>query len=88
MPEQIEGQYASFEFKDLCEKVSEDRSQHVAKLFSPPSFRQALGPADFLSITSSYPTVIIRNIPQLKLTAKNEARRFITFLDAACERTL
>ena len=46
---------------------------------------KALGPADFLTITSSYPTIIIDQIPQLKLTAKNEARRFITFLDAAYE---
>jgi len=65
VPEQVEGQYAKFAFKDLCEK--------------------ALGPADFLSITSSYPTIIITDIPQLKLTQKNEARRFITFLDAAYE---
>lgn len=46
---------------------------------------QALGPADYLSITSHYPTIVISDIPQLKLTAKNEARRFITFLDAAYE---
>lgn len=38
-----------------------------------------------MTITSHYPTIIISDIPQLKLTAKNEARRFITFLDAAYE---
>jgi protein AFG1 len=46
---------------------------------------RALGPADYLSLTSQYPTIIIDKIPQLKLSAKNEARRFITFLDAAYE---
>ena len=49
---------------------------------------QALGPADFLTLTSNFHTIVITDIPQLKLTAKNEARRFITFLDAACERVI
>lgn len=38
-----------------------------------------------MTITSHYPTIAISDIPQLKLTSKNEARRFITFLDAAYE---
>ena len=57
----------------------------VARLRFGDLCHKELGPADFLTITSTYPTIIIEDIPQLKLNAKNEARRFITFLDAACE---
>ena len=57
----------------------------VARLSFADLCEKALGPADYLTITSSYPTIFIDHIPQLKLSAKNEARRFISFLDAAYE---
>jgi peroxisome-assembly ATPase len=44
-----------------------------------------LGPADYLTIASSFSTIIIDNVPILTLTMKNEARRFITLLDALYE---
>ena len=44
-----------------------------------------LGPADYLTIASTFPAVIIDNVPVLTLTKKNEARRFITLLDALYE---
>lgn len=60
-------------------------NQQVARFSFADLCQKELGPADYLTITSTYPTVIVDNIPQLKLNAKNEARRFITFIDAACE---
>jgi peroxisome-assembly ATPase len=44
-----------------------------------------LGPADYLTIASTFPILIIDNVPVLTLTKKNEARRFITLLDALYE---
>ncbi|ATY61950.1 mitochondrial ATPase (Afg1) [Cordyceps militaris] len=43
------------------------------------------GPADYITMASSYHTFIIDNVPALSILQKNEARRFITFLDALYE---
>ncbi|KAF2441606.1 hypothetical protein P171DRAFT_74866 [Karstenula rhodostoma CBS 690.94] len=45
----------------------------------------SLGPADFITLASTYPTIIITSVPILTLLQKNEARRFITLLDAMYE---
>ncbi|KAF2431916.1 hypothetical protein EJ08DRAFT_169104 [Tothia fuscella] len=44
-----------------------------------------LGPADYISLSSTYHTIIITDIPILTSLLKNEARRFITLLDALYE---
>jgi peroxisome-assembly ATPase len=44
-----------------------------------------LGPADYITIASTFPIIIIDNVPILTLIKKNEARRFITLLDALYE---
>jgi len=44
-----------------------------------------LGPADYVSICSTFHTLILTDIPVLTLQQKNEARRFITLLDALYE---
>ncbi|TLD22503.1 hypothetical protein E2P81_ATG07696 [Venturia nashicola] len=44
-----------------------------------------LGPADYISLSSTYHTFIISDIPILTSLLKNEARRFITLLDALYE---
>lgn len=44
-----------------------------------------LGPADYISISSRYHTVIIDKIPILTLQKKNEARRLISLIDALYE---
>ena len=46
---------------------------------------QLLGPADYIKICNSFKTVFVDNIPRLTMNQKNEARRFITFIDAAYE---
>lgn len=46
---------------------------------------ESFGPADYITMASSYHTFIIDNIPVLTLSLKNEARRFITLLDALYE---
>ncbi|KAG9234384.1 AFG1-like ATPase-domain-containing protein [Amylocarpus encephaloides] len=44
-----------------------------------------LGPADFISLASTFHTFILDQVPTLHLSQKNEARRFITLLDALYE---
>lgn len=44
-----------------------------------------LGPADYISLASTFHTFILTEIPILTLLQKNEARRFITLLDALYE---
>ncbi|KAL2115449.1 hypothetical protein VTJ04DRAFT_9704 [Mycothermus thermophilus] len=44
-----------------------------------------LGPADYVTLASNYHTFIIDRVPVLTLSMKNEARRFITLLDALYE---
>ncbi|KAI9335009.1 AFG1-like ATPase-domain-containing protein, partial [Zopfochytrium polystomum] len=44
-----------------------------------------MGPADYLELCRRYHTIVLQSIPSLGLAQKNEARRFITFIDAAYE---
>ena len=44
-----------------------------------------LGPADYTTLASTYHTLILTEVPILTLVQKNEARRFITLLDALYE---
>lgn len=46
---------------------------------------EPLASADYISLASRYHTFIIDNVPALKITQKNEARRLITLLDALYE---
>jgi len=44
-----------------------------------------MGPADYLSICNSFPTIFISDIPALSIRDKNEAKRLLSFIDAAYE---
>ncbi|KAF1960235.1 hypothetical protein CC80DRAFT_523372 [Byssothecium circinans] len=44
-----------------------------------------LGPADYITLASTYHTICITDVPILGFLQKNEARRFITLLDAMYE---
>lgn len=43
------------------------------------------GPADYITLASTYHTLILSDVPVLTMLLKNEARRFITLLDALYE---
>lgn len=43
------------------------------------------GPADYITLASNFHTLILDSVPVLTLSQKNEARRFITLLDALYE---
>jgi cell division protein ZapE len=46
---------------------------------------QPLGAADYLALTERYHTLILADVPQLTPDRRNEARRFITLVDALYE---
>ncbi|KAK7473136.1 hypothetical protein VKT23_001237 [Stygiomarasmius scandens] len=46
---------------------------------------EELGPADYLTLASTFHTMILDEIPVLKLTDKDKARRFISLIDALYE---
>lgn len=46
---------------------------------------KALGPADYLRIAHHYHTVMIDNIPTLTSAERNQAKRFVTLIDALYE---
>ena len=45
----------------------------------------SLGPADYITLASKFHTLILTDVPILTFLKKNEARRFITLLDALYE---
>ncbi|KAJ4294258.1 hypothetical protein N0V90_007948 [Kalmusia sp. IMI 367209] len=45
----------------------------------------SLGPADYITLASTYHTLVLTSVPVLTHLQKNEARRFITLLDALYE---
>lgn len=47
--------------------------------------QQPLGPADYLAICNNFEFIFVDNIPKMKIDQKNEARRFLSFIDAAYE---
>ncbi|HSA80749.1 MAG TPA: cell division protein ZapE [Geminicoccaceae bacterium] len=47
---------------------------------------QPLGPADYLALTVRYHTVVLSGLPRLTPDRRNEARRFITLVDALYDR--
>ncbi|KAF9816748.1 hypothetical protein IEO21_03910 [Rhodonia placenta] len=46
---------------------------------------ESLGPADYITLASTFRTVAITSIPILRMSAKNQARRFISLIDALYE---
>jgi predicted ATPase len=66
-------------FAQLCEEV-----RRAEALPSPLGSPQALGPADYISLASTFSTFFIDAVPTLFLRNKNEARRLINLIDALC----
>jgi len=46
---------------------------------------QPLGPADYLRLAQSFQTLILENVPQMSPDNQNEAKRFVTLIDALYE---
>ncbi|KZF25607.1 hypothetical protein L228DRAFT_244477 [Xylona heveae TC161] len=62
------------------------RTYNGIALFDFPELcSAALGPADYITLASTYHTFILTDVPLLTLSLCNEARRLITLLDALYE---
>lgn len=78
------GQVLDSSFDELCDRVSIcfDFLQNFKYLkFLKSLGFQALGASDYLQISQYFHTVLIRDVPQLNLDTKSQARRFITLID-------
>ena len=61
---------------------------HAARFEFPDLCVRPLGAADYLAITEAYYSVFLENVPQLSPGLRNEARRFMTLIDAFYERKI
>ena len=57
----------------------------VARLHFSDLCETAMGAEDYLAIAQLYHTVIIADVPQLSAEKRNEAKRFVTLIDALYE---
>lgn len=62
------------------------RQQHGVSYWTFPELCENFyGPADYITLASTFHTLVLDEVPILTLSQKNEARRFITLLDALYE---
>ncbi|OAA33794.1 mitochondrial ATPase (Afg1) [Moelleriella libera RCEF 2490] len=66
-------------------QISIPRHSNGTVLWHFSQLVDSFGPADYITLASSFHTFIIDDVPVLTVLQKNEARRFITFLDALYE---
>ena len=65
--------------------VSVASENRVARFTFNELFLAPLGPADYITICNHFHTVFVEDVPQMSIYQKNEARRFLSFVDAAYE---
>ncbi|MEP6344025.1 MAG: cell division protein ZapE [Maricaulaceae bacterium] len=46
---------------------------------------EPLGPADYLRLSQAFQTIILENVPKMDKSMRNEAKRFVTLIDALYE---
>jgi cell division protein ZapE len=46
---------------------------------------EPLGPADYLRLAQAFQTLVLENVPQMGPDMRNEAKRFVTLIDALYE---
>lgn len=66
-------------------EVKIPRQYEGVSLWNFEELVHAFGPADYITLASNFHTFIIDKVPVLPVSMKNEARRFITLLDALYE---
>jgi protein AFG1 len=62
----------------------ENRSE-VSKLFADLC-NKPLSAADYIEVTNTFKTVFVEDVPRMGLGERDQARRFITFIDGESRR--
>ncbi|KAK1921004.1 putative ATPase [Papiliotrema laurentii] len=62
-----------------------ESSGSVARFTFADLCNKPLSAADYLEVTSTFGTVFVEDIPRMGLSERDQARRFITFIDACYE---
>ena len=60
-------------------------ARRMARFSFADLFEKPLGPADYLRIADVFQAVFVDRVPSMGPERRNEARRFITFVDALYE---
>ena len=63
-----------------------EQARGVARFSFEQLCVDSLGPQDFLAIADNFHAIVLKGIPQLTPDARNEAKRFVTLIDALYER--
>jgi len=63
-----------------------EQARGVARFTFDALCRTAMGPQDYLAIADRYHAVIVSGIPCMRPEHRNEARRFVTLIDALYDR--
>jgi len=73
-------------FQVYGRKVAVPKHLHGVTFWTFPELcGGAFGPADYITLASTFHTLVLEDVPVLTILQKNEARRFITLLDALYE---
>ena len=68
--------------------VIPEQARGVARFTFDGLCRAALGPQDYLAIADRYHAIVVSGIPRLRPENRNEAKRFVTLIDALYERAV
>ncbi|MGB1088946.1 MAG: AFG1/ZapE family ATPase, partial [Alphaproteobacteria bacterium] len=66
--------------------VADKTGNGVARFTFEELCARPLGAADYLAIAQTFHTVVLDNIPALSPAKRNEAKRFVTLIDALYEK--
>ena len=64
-----------------------EQARGVARFTFEELCATAMGPQDYLAIADRFHAVVVRGIPRLRPENRNEAKRFVTLIDALYERS-
>jgi len=65
-----------------------EQAKGVARFTFAQACSEALGPNDYLAIAEAFHALVLKGIPVLKAEQRNEAKRFLTLIDALYERSV